>query len=241
MNHSQKQIFFSGPQIDFTLFRKTFLHLRLKSKNKSMTRKKIINLSIALSLSVIPYISFSQKNISGTEMINSEDLDTYVSFLASPSMKGRSNGGPELEITVNFLASQAKLMGLKPANGTSYLQPYSVMKQSIDPKESTIKMFGSGIDSVQLTTPMLQIYPVGTYDFEIEGEVAFAGYGIKADKYKYNDLENIELKGRILLLMNRAPLSEDGTSFLFEEPVWRSLLSIQAKLRTLCTQEQKQF
>ena len=166
-------------------------------------------------------------------MINSEDLDTYVSFLASPSMKGRSNGGPELEITVNFLASQAKLMGLKPANGTSYLQPYSVMKQSIDPKESMIKMFGSGFDSVQLTTPMLQIYPVGTYDFEIEGEVAFAGYGIKADKYKYNDLENIELKGRILLLMNRAPLSGDGTSFLFEEPVWRSLLSIQAKYTNL--------
>ena len=198
-----------------------------------MTWQKIIKLCIAISLVIIPSLSFSQKSGSGINKINAEDLRTYVSFLASPSMKGRSNGSSELEITVNYLASQASLIGLKPANGTSYLQPYSIMEKSIDPKKSMIKVFSSGTDSVQLTEPMIQLFPVGASDFEIEGEVAFAGYGIKADKYNYNDLENIKPEGKILLMMNRSPLSEDGTEFLFDEPIWSSFMSIQAKITGL--------
>jgi Zn-dependent M28 family amino/carboxypeptidase len=198
-----------------------------------MTRQKIVTISVIVSMTIIPYISLSQKGGSGVSKINSGDLEAYVSFLASPSMKGRSDGEPELDITVNYLASQAKLLGLKPANGTSYLQPYSIMQKSIDPKKSMIKIFSSGMDSVKLTEPMIQLFPAGASDFEIEGEVAFAGYGIKADKYNYNDLENIKPEGKILLLMNRSPLSEDGTRYLFEEPIWSSFMSIQAKLTGL--------
>jgi len=136
-------------------------------------------------------------------------------------------------IAVNYISSQAKLLGLKPANGESYFQPYTIIKKSIDPRKSAIKVFNSDKDSVHLTEPMIQLFPAGAADFVIEGEVAFAGYGIKADKYSYNDLENITPEGKILLLMNRSPLSEDGTKYLFEEPVWSSFMSIQAKLTGL--------
>jgi hypothetical protein len=204
-----------------------------------MTRPKIITLSIAISMVITPSLSFSQKNGSGVNKINSEDLRTYVSFLASPLMKGRSNGGSELEITVNYLASQASLMGLKPANGTSYLQPYSILKKSIDPVKSSIKVLCPGKDSVNLTEPMIQLFPVGASDFEIEGDVIFAGYGIKADKYNYNDLENIRPEGKILLIMNRSPLSDDGTRYLFQEPVWSTFMSIQAKLTGLLFSQAK--
>jgi len=198
-----------------------------------MTAQKIVNMGIAISMTLIPSLSFSQKIENGINRIKSEDLETYVSFLSSPSMKGRSNGESELEITVNYLSSQAKLLGLKPANGKSYLQPYTIMKKSIDPGKSEIKISGSDKDSVLLKEPMIQLFPEGAGDFVIEGEVIFAGYGIKADKYKYNDLENITPEGKILLLMNRSPLSADGTKYLFEEPVWSSFMSIQAKLTGL--------
>jgi hypothetical protein len=198
-----------------------------------MSAKKIITVFVIILMAIIPNLSFSQKSGTGISKINSEDLEAYVSFLASPSMKGRSDGEPELEITVNYLASQAKLLGLKPANGTSYLQPYTIMQKSIDAEKSMIKVFSSVKDSVILKEPMIQLFPVGASDFEIEGEVAFAGYGIKADKYSYNDLENITTEGKILLLMNRSPLSDDSTKFKFEEQIWSSFMSIQAKLTNL--------
>jgi len=198
-----------------------------------MKLKKIINLSIAIFLAFVPYSSFSQRSENSTNRINAGDLETYVSFLSSPSMKGRSNGESELDIAVNFISSQAKLLGLKPANGSSYLQPYTIMKKSIDSGKSAIKIFASDRDSVQVKESMIQLFPEGAGDFEIEGEVVFAGYGIKSDKYKYNDLENITPEGKILLLMNRSPLSADGTRYLFEEPIWSSFMSIQAKLTGL--------
>lgn len=178
-------------------------------------------------------VSFSQKSISGINKINSEDLEIHVSFLASPIMKGRSNGEPELDITINYLASQARLLGLKPANGNSYLQPYVLIEKLIDPERTEIKIFDADKDSVIISDPIYQLFPVGASDFEIEGEVIFAGYGIKADKYGYNDLENITPEGKILLVMNRSPLSDDGSRYLFNEPVWSSFMSIQTKLTSL--------
>ncbi|MBS1231674.1 MAG: hypothetical protein H6R35_512 [Bacteroidetes bacterium] len=219
--------------MDFTLSGKSFLLLKPELKNVKMSRKNIICFTVISVMTIIPSISYSQKNSPGLNLINSEDLKAHVSFLASPSMKGRSNGEPELEITVNYLASQASLLGLRPANGNSYLQPYVLMEKLIDQKKSMIKIFNSASDSVEIQDPMVQLYPAGASDFNLEGEVIFAGYGIKAEKYNYNDLENISPEGRILLLMNRSPLSEDGTSFQFEEPMWSSFMSIQAKLVNL--------
>ena len=107
------------------------------------------------------------------------------------------------------------------------------MKKFIDPEKSAITIYSNKSDSVLIKDPMIQLFPIGASDFKIEGEVIFAGYGIKADKYKYNDLENISTEGKILLLMNRSPLSEDGTRFLFDEEIWSSFMSIQAKLTNL--------
>jgi len=85
-----------------------------------------------MGLVLCTVFSYSQISTPGADKINSPDLEAIISFLASPSMNGRSNGEKELDITVNYLASQAKLIGLKPANGQSYFQPYSLMKKSID-------------------------------------------------------------------------------------------------------------
>lgn len=181
----------------------------------------------------MPVLSFPQRSSNAVNKIDSSDLKAYVSFLASPLMKGRANGEPELDIAVNFIATQARLLGLRPANGPSYLQPYSIIKKSVDPDKSGITVFSSDNDSVVIKDPLIQLYPMGASDFEIEGEVVFAGYGIRADKYRYNDMENISAEGKIVLIMTRSPLTEDGSKFLFEEAMWASFMSIQAKLTNL--------
>ncbi len=64
--------------------------------------------------------------------------------------------------------------------------------------------------------------PTGPSDFILEGEVLFAGYGIRVDKYNYNDFDSLKTEGKILLVMDRAPMSEDGKTCHFEEPNWSS-------------------
>jgi Zn-dependent M28 family amino/carboxypeptidase len=83
------------------------------------------------------------------------------------------------------------------------------------------------------------LIPTGPADFIVEGEVVFAGYGIKADKYKYNDFDNLKTEGKILLVMDRAPMSEDGKTCQFTEPAWSSAMSFQMKLTTLILSKAK--
>lgn len=203
------------------------------SNKIQMTTKFKSFIFVIISMALFQLPSAAQKSNTGISQINSGDLEAYVSFLASPSMKGRSNGEPELDIALNFIASQAKLIGLKPANGNSYYQPYYVMEKMIDQEKSFITIASEGKDSITIKEPMRQLFPVGAGDFRIEGDVAFAGYGIKADKYNYNDLADLKPEGKIILIMTRSPLSEDGSSYLFDEPVWSSFMSIQAKLTGL--------
>ena len=190
-------------------------------------------------VAMAPVSIYSQKNTNSINQITSSDLESYVSFLASPLLKGRMNGEDGLEIAAQYIASQAKLLGLKPANGNSYFQPYSILKKSMDPNKTRVQIISNGKDTVTIKEPLFQLVPTGPSDFILDGEVVFAGYGIKADKYKYNDFENIKTEGKILLVMDRAPMSEDGKKCLFEEPNWSSAMSFQIKMTTLILSKAK--
>jgi hypothetical protein len=188
---------------------------------------------------IISISGYSQKNTNVINQITATDLESHVTFLASPYLKGRMNGEEGLEIAASYIATEARLIGLKPANGTSYFQPYSIMEKSMDPEKTVVQIISGNKDTITIKEPLFQLLPTGPSDFILEGEVVFAGYGIKSDKYKYNDFEDIKADGKILLILNRAPTTEDGEKCLFDEPVWVSEMNIQTKLPTLMLSKAK--
>ena len=94
-------------------------------------------------------------------------------------------------------------------------------------------MFGSGIDSVQVKEPMIQLYPSELMILKLKERLYLQVMGSRRTNTNTMTLKISILKGRILLLMNRAPLSADGTRYLFEEPIWRSLHEHTGKATTL--------
>ncbi|HOU02403.1 MAG TPA: M28 family peptidase [Bacteroidales bacterium] len=175
----------------------------------------------------------AQKKISGSDVITSADLESYVSFLASPLLKGRKNSEPGLEIAQQYIISQAKILGLKPANGTSYLQPYSVVNFLIDNEKSMIQVIPEGNVPVTIQKPIYQIVPTGPSDFTLEGDVVFAGYGLKQERSEYDDFAGINPEGKILLVMLGSPPARDGKGYLLEDYDPSSFISIQLKLTAL--------
>ncbi|HQG63528.1 MAG TPA: M28 family peptidase [Bacteroidales bacterium] len=175
----------------------------------------------------------AQKKISGSDVITSADLESYVSFLASPLLKGRKNSEPGLEIAQQYIISQAKILGLKPANGTSYLQPYSVVNFLIDNEKSMIQVIPEGNVPVTIQKPIYQIVPTGPSDFTLEGDVVFAGYGLKQEISEYDDFAGINPEGKILLVMLGSPPARDGKGYLLEDYDPSSFISIQLKLTAL--------
>jgi hypothetical protein len=185
---------------------------------------------LAFTCSVTAY---SQKKPVSENTITSSDLQGYVSFLASPLLKGRKDGEEGLEIASRYLATEAQVSGLKPANGASYFQPYLITRKTTDHAKTAIRIISGGSDTAINKDPFYQLIPTGPNDLSFEGEIVFAGYGIKSDKYKYNDFADIQTEGKILLIMDRAPMSEDGKKCQFAESFWTTTRSFQMKLQGL--------
>ncbi|MCX6333226.1 MAG: M28 family peptidase [Bacteroidia bacterium] len=190
-------------------------------------------LLLALAITLFPATSAGQKKTAGIDAITASDLESYMEFLASPLLRGRANGEPGLEIAQEYIVSEAKMIGLKPANGTSFYQPYTLTKNTMNPDKTMIKVIIGNSDTVTIKKPIYQLIPTGPADYDVSGEVIFAGYGLKQDKYGYNDFENLKAEGKILLVMAGSPTSEDGKTSLFEGIDGSSFRSIEAKLTAL--------
>lgn len=184
--------------------------------------------------------AWSQKTITGVSTINASDLESHLAFLASPLLKGRLNGSPELEIAAGYIAAQAKKTGLKPVSGNSYYYPYTVIKKTFDAERTFIEVKTTGGESAILKEPLYQLFPQGASDFEIEGEVVFVGYGIKSDQDNYDDFDTLNLSGKILVAMTRAPMTPDGKKCQFEDQKWLTLnTNLQMKLQGMMMRRPK--
>src|SRR3954465_9135554 len=49
-----------------------------------------------------------------------------VKYLASPELRGRATGSPELEKAAAYISGKFREFGLKPADGKDYYQAFSV-------------------------------------------------------------------------------------------------------------------
>ncbi|NLN29892.1 MAG: M28 family peptidase [Bacteroidales bacterium] len=175
----------------------------------------------------------SQEKYPAPGLISAADLEAHVSFLASPLLTGRKNGSPGLDIAQEYIVSNARLLKLKPAGGTSYLQPYPVIRKGMDREKTEIRISSQNGDTVRIKKNLYQVFPSAPTDISIEGEVVFAGYGLVREEHGYNDFEGITTEDKILLVMAGAPTSADGSTYMFEGDNWSDFRSYTAKLSDL--------
>ena len=57
--------------------------------------------------------------------INPDAYLAHVKYLASPELKGRATGSPELENAASYIASQFQSFGVKPVPGSTYEQAFT--------------------------------------------------------------------------------------------------------------------
>ncbi len=175
----------------------------------------------------------SQEKYPAPGLISAADLEAHVSFLASPLLTGRKNGSPGLDIAQEYIVSNAKLLKLKPAAGTSYLQPYPVIRKGMDREKTEIRISSQNGETVRIKKNLYQIFPSDPTDISIEGEVVFAGYGLVREEYDYNDFKDIPTEGKILLIMTRSPTDADGSKYIFQGDDWSDFRSYTIKLSNL--------
>ncbi len=126
-----------------------------------------------------------------------------VKFLSSQEMRGRATGSPELEKAAEFLAGKFRSFGLQ-----TKLQPFPV---------TTSGKLGAG-NRFSFTAPAHSV-PAGEFrplSFSATGHVTagvvFAGFGITAPEYSYDDYAGMDVKGKLVLILRHEPQENDEHS-----------------------------
>lgn len=136
-------------------------------------------------------------------------IEANLEVLSHDLYEGREATTRGEHLSSLFIISELKKYGVKPFEGTNnYLQPFELEKRKIS--ESSIinannKNYYYGKDFVRFSRGLITFS--GSYD------LVFAGFGIDADEYNYNDYKDLDVKGKVVLLLPGEPESNDVNFF----------------------------
>jgi Peptidase family M28/PDZ domain/PA domain len=134
-----------------------------------------------------------------------------IKFLASPELKGRATGSPELEKAGAFIAGKFRDFGLKPADGKSFYQSFPVTTDARLGRANRFHFTESGHTTV-LHFPEDFVPLNFSSPGKLSGPVVFVGYGITAPEYNYDDYAGVDVQGRIVLMLRHEPQEFDEKS-----------------------------
>nr|WP_319511609.1 M20/M25/M40 family metallo-hydrolase [uncultured Draconibacterium sp.] len=137
------------------------------------------------------------------QTITENDLKAHLEFIASDNLHGRDffTEVPGLNIAADYLKAQCEKMGLKPGVD-GYFQTIEMEAVTPDPERTVLRLKD---ENGKINFETKDIFAMGgpAHSDTISGEVVFAGYGWYNDETKYNDTKDIDVKGKIVLVMTR--------------------------------------
>jgi hypothetical protein len=139
------------------------------------------------------------------EQIEPKRYTEHVKFLASPELKGRGAGSAGLERAADYIAGEFRKYGLKPAGASgAYFQPFTVTTGAKPGAGNRLAVHDSGRTSaLQLKEDYIPL------SFSANGGakagIVFAGYGITANEYQYDDFAGIDVKDKVVLVLRYEP------------------------------------
>lgn len=149
-------------------------------------------------------------------LISEEGLKKHIRALASDEFLGRKPFTPGETKTISYLQEAFRETGATPGNGDSYLQEVPM-----------VEITSHADSAMHVASPKGNFELRGYHDYVIwvpqpenvslkNNELVFAGYGIVAPEYNWNDYAGLDVKGKIVLVFVNDPGFGTGDSTLFK-------------------------
>lgn len=163
-----------------------------------------------LILMNLTFSLFSQK--SGLELIDVNDLKGHMYFLASDELSGRATADPSIHVAARYIVSELKKLGIQAIDkDKDYYQNYTLIKNENDWDNTSISMKSKNEKRI-INDDHFYLFPFSQEDLEISGEVVFAGYGISSPNEEFDEFADVDINGKIVVVMDGAPQDEKGNS-----------------------------
>lgn len=140
--------------------------------------------------------------------VEKDRIKAHLEFLADDYLEGRDTGSRGYEIAANYVASEFKKLGLKPAGENGYFQRVPFRKGYLN-QQTTKAVIHNGDETIELSYP--QDYMTSTVmngtETSVKADAVFVGYGLVADDYNYDDYKGLDVEGKIVVLLTGRPES----------------------------------
>ncbi|MDP3313789.1 M28 family peptidase [Lutibacter sp.] len=172
--------------------------------------KKISVLLIGLIL-----FSCGKNSLNETEALESfseKDIEKHVKILASDDFMGRNPFTEGETKTINYLKDEFTKLGLN-----SFFQEVPLIQVTGEPSDKLIIKKGNTNLTLALNNDFVIFSRVQKEIVGIDGsELVFAGYGIVAPEYNWNDYKDIDVKGKTVVVLVNDPGIITGNKDFFK-------------------------
>ena len=139
-------------------------------------------------------------------IVKEAPLRGHLAFLSSDLLEGRGTGQRGGDLTVAYLEAQVLALGLKPGNGASFRQAVSIAGVKATPESSSVLLEAGG-KAQALTFGRDWVWGPGDAkaNHMLDSGVVFVGYGIAAPEEGWDDYKDVDVKGKVVVMMVNDP------------------------------------
>jgi hypothetical protein len=178
----------------------------------------LVTSAIAIFNGVITDIQSAEKE--SDPLSSQQRLTNSVKYLSSDELEGRGPGTDGINKAADYIADHFRQLGLKTDSydGTPF-QKFEITTDIKLGKPSNNRLQLTGPSDDNKTTEATDL-TLG-FDFnplaigasgECQGDLIFVGYGIQAPDLDYDEYANLDVKGKVVVLLRKEPRQSDADS-----------------------------
>ena len=153
----------------------------------------------------------------GEVSIDTVSVASHLQVLSSDEYEGRKPFTEGEEKTVQYLEAQFRKMGLAPGNGDSYIQEVPMVEITAEPDDEMVISGQTGEVRLDVKEEFVVYTEIPEEETKIErSELVFAGFGIVAPEYNWNDYEGLDVTGKTVIVLVNDPGFGSGDPSLFK-------------------------
>lgn len=153
----------------------------------------------------------------GLAAFNADSLGKHIAELSDDDFKGRKPFTEGETKTIQYLKDKFIAAGMEPGNGDSYFQEVPMV--NITTHAAPVMQVQSAKGNFTLKGP--DDYAIWTDKTDTvvslnNDQLVFAGYGVVAPEYNWNDYEGLDVKGKVVMVLVNDPGFNAGDTSLFK-------------------------
>ena len=149
------------------------------------------------------------------DSITAGEIDGHLRFLSSDLLEGRAPATRGGALASAYIASQLRAAGVEPGIDGSYVQPVPIEIVRADPRAIRVAVQGRATAVLRYPEQVVVWAGSAAPRSSANGELVFVGYGSTAPEYQWDDFKDVDVRGKVLLVLVNDPPARPGDSTHF--------------------------